>query len=150
MNRPRVVIHAAVSLDGRTDGFAADHAALRRLAATWPAARVIDGADPLAAELLGQGLVDEVSLLVHPVIAGEGHASWSGGARLPDGVRLVRRSTRTVVAGEGAPGAAGVAGVAAGAATGAAAGVGTGEQAGTGPVVEPGALAWLRFTTEGT
>ncbi len=96
MSRPAVVIHAAVSLDGRTDGFVADGAALRRLAATWPGARIIDGTDPIAAELLGQGLVDEVSLLVHPVIAGEGHASWSGGARLPDGVRLTRRSAETI------------------------------------------------------
>lgn len=94
--RPRVVIHAGVSLDGRTAGFTPDGATLRRLAATWPAARVIGGGDPLAAELLSQGLVDEVSLLVHPIVAGEGHASWSGGARLPLGFRLVRRSAETV------------------------------------------------------
>lgn len=98
MNRARVVIHAAVSLDGRTDGFVADAAALHRLAATWPDARIIDGGDPLAAELVGQGLVDEVSLLVHPVIAGEGHASWAGGARLPADVRLMRRSAESIPA----------------------------------------------------
>lgn len=94
--RPRVVIHVAVSLDGRTGGFAADQGALRRLAATWPGARILGGGDPLAGELLGQGLVDEVSLLVHPVIAGEGHASWSGGARLPTGARLERRAAERV------------------------------------------------------
>lgn len=90
--RPRVVIHAAVSLDGRTDGFPADEGALRRLAGSWPAARVLAAGDPLAGELLAQGLVDEVSLLVHPFIAGEGHASWTGGERLPPGLRLVRKS----------------------------------------------------------
>ena len=94
--RPRVVIHAAVSLDGRTAGFPADRAVLRRLAGTWRAARIVEGGDPLAGELLSQGLVDEVSLLVHPVVAGEGHASWSCGARLPSGLRLVRRSADRV------------------------------------------------------
>jgi riboflavin biosynthesis pyrimidine reductase len=96
MDRPRVIIHAAVSLDGRTDGFPADDAMLRRLGATWPAARVLAGRDPLASELLAQGLVDEVSLLVHPFIAGEGHASWAGGERLPPGIRLVRKSVERV------------------------------------------------------
>lgn len=96
MDRTRVIIHAAVSLDGRTAGFQADDAALRRLATTWPAARILAGGDPLAGELLAQGLVDEVSLLVHPVIAGEGHASWAGGERLPPGARLVRRSAERV------------------------------------------------------
>lgn len=96
MSRARVVIHAAVSLDGRTDGFVPDATALRRLAATWPGARIIDGGDPLAAELLGRGLVDEISLLVHPVIAGEGHPSWPGGADLPEDVRLRRRSAEAI------------------------------------------------------
>ena len=100
MNGTRVVIHAAVSLDGRTGGFAADHAMLRRLAATWPAARLIGGGDPLAGELLARGVVDEVSLLIHPVIVGEGHASWSGGAQLPDGVRLTRESAETIASEE--------------------------------------------------
>lgn len=94
--RPPVVVHVAVSLDGRTSGFEPDDAALRRLAATWPAARILGGGDPLAGELLAQGLVDEVSLLVHPVLAGEGHASWSGGARLPAGSRLARRSAERI------------------------------------------------------
>lgn len=94
--RPRVIIHAAVSLDGRTAGFAADQGVLRRLAASWPAARILGGGDPLVEEMLSQGLVDEVSLLVHPAVAGEGHASWSGGARLPHGTRLVRRSAEII------------------------------------------------------
>ena len=96
MSRPRVVVHLAVSLDGRTAGFAADDQALRRLAGAWPGARIV-GADHAGPEdLLGQGLVDEISLLVHPVIAGEGHPSWSGGGRLPNGLRLVRRSAERV------------------------------------------------------
>jgi hypothetical protein len=94
VNGPRVVLHVAVSLDGRTAGFTADHAALRRLVGTWPGARVIAGDDPTMGELLGRGGVEEVSLLVHPVIAGEGHPSWSGGVRPPDGVRLVRKPPR--------------------------------------------------------
>ncbi|HUG40196.1 MAG TPA: hypothetical protein VMM12_06920 [Longimicrobiales bacterium] len=91
-----VVIHAAVSLDGRATGFAADDATLRRLAATWPDARLLPAGAPEAAALLAQGLVTEVSLLIHPVIVGEGHDSWSGGARLPAGLRLVRRSVERV------------------------------------------------------
>ena len=94
--RPRVIIHAAVSLDGRTAGFEADPGALRRLAGTWPGARILGGGDPLVEELLSQGLVDEVSLLIHPAVAGEGHASWSGGARLPATLRLARRSAEVV------------------------------------------------------
>lgn len=94
--RPRVVIHAPVSLDGRTDGFTTNQAVLRRLATRWPGARVVPGGDPLVAELLAQGLVDEVSLLVHPVIAGEGHAVWSGGVRMPPGTRLVRKAAERV------------------------------------------------------
>lgn len=104
MSRVRVVIHAAVSLDGRTAGFAADQATLRRLAATWPGARVIGGGDPLAGELLGQGIIDEVSLLVHPVVVGEGHASWSGGARLPAGTRLTRTSAVSLPSSDSAGG----------------------------------------------
>ncbi|MBW3553014.1 MAG: hypothetical protein KY466_05875 [Gemmatimonadetes bacterium] len=96
MSSPRVVVHVAVSLDGRTAGFTPDHDALRRLAGTWPGARIVGAAEERAGDLLGQGLVDEVSLLVHPAIAGEGHPSWSGGARLPAGSRLVRRSAERV------------------------------------------------------
>lgn len=94
--RTGVIIHAAVSLDGRAAGFTPNEPVLRRLAANWPGARIVPGADPLAGELLSQGLVDEVSLVVHPVIAGEGHASWSGGVRLPPGTRLVRKSAERV------------------------------------------------------
>ena len=94
--RPRVVVHAAVSLDGRIGGFAVEEAVLRRLAGSWPAARILGGGDPLVEELLSQGLVDEVSLLVHPTVVGEGHPSWSGGARLPPGTHLVRRSAEDV------------------------------------------------------
>ena len=96
MSRPRVVVHLAVSLDGRTAGFAADDHALRRLAGAWPGARVVGAGEPGPGDLLGQGLVDEISLLVHPVIAGEGHPSWSGGGPLPAGLRLVRRSAERV------------------------------------------------------
>lgn len=95
-DRPRIVIHAAVSLDGRIAGFTIDDSTLRRLAGTWPGARVLPGGDPLAERFLSQGLIDEVSLLVHPVLAGEGHASWSGGARLPAGLRLVRRAAQRI------------------------------------------------------
>lgn len=96
MSRPRVVVHLAVSLDGRTGGFAVDDHALRRLAGAWPGARIVGAGEPGRGDLLGQGVVDEVSLLVHPVIAGEGHPSWSGGGRLPPGFRLVRRSADRV------------------------------------------------------
>ena len=90
------MVHVAVSLDGRTSGFAAEDDALRRLAGTWPGARIVGGDEPEAGELLAQGAVDEVSLVVHPVVAGESHPSWSRGARLPAGVRLVRRSAERV------------------------------------------------------
>lgn len=96
LGRPRVVIHAAVSLDGRTSGFTTRASVQRRLEATWLGARIVPGTDPLAGELLSQGLVDEVSLLVHPVIVGEGHASWSGGVRLPPRTRLVAAAAQEV------------------------------------------------------
>lgn len=91
-----MVVHLAVSLDGRTAGFVPDDHALRRLAGAWPGARILGAGEPGRGDLLGEGLVDEISLLVHPVIAGEGHPSWSGGARLPPGLRLVRRSAEWV------------------------------------------------------
>lgn len=96
MSRPRVVVHVAVSLDGRTSGFVAEDDALRRLTATWPGARIVSGGDAETGDLLTRGAVDEVSLLVHPTVAGESHPSWCRGARLPAGTRLVRRSAERV------------------------------------------------------
>jgi 2,5-diamino-6-(ribosylamino)-4(3H)-pyrimidinone 5'-phosphate reductase len=50
LDRPRVVVHAAVSVDGSTSGFRADVARYYALAATWPEDVTLAGADTILAQ----------------------------------------------------------------------------------------------------
>jgi 2,5-diamino-6-(ribosylamino)-4(3H)-pyrimidinone 5'-phosphate reductase len=45
----------------------------------------VDSGGGLIGALLGRGLLDELSLLVHPLLAGPGQRIWSGGAQVPAG-----------------------------------------------------------------
>src|SRR5688572_6874900 len=49
-NRPHVVVHVAVSVDGATTGFDADVATYYRLAATWDEDVTLTGADTILAQ----------------------------------------------------------------------------------------------------
>jgi len=89
--KPRVILHNAVSADGRVDWLPADiglfyelAAALEELAARFGVRVVrVDSGGKLNGELLRLGLVDEISLLVHPhLVGGDGPASMFRAADL--------------------------------------------------------------------
>lgn len=57
--RPRVVLHHAVSLDGRIDGFAPDLAAFYRLVETWEEDATLAGSDTILATPEGGAAEDD-------------------------------------------------------------------------------------------
>jgi 2,5-diamino-6-(ribosylamino)-4(3H)-pyrimidinone 5'-phosphate reductase len=64
-------------------------AALAGLAARNARVVRVDSGGGLTGALLDRGLVDEISLLLHPRLAGPGHRLWHGGAAATGGFRLV-------------------------------------------------------------
>jgi riboflavin biosynthesis pyrimidine reductase len=63
---PRVILHNAVSVDGRIDWFTPDIGQFYELASRWSEDATLTGSDTL----LSAGLVDDVSVLINHGLAG--------------------------------------------------------------------------------
>ncbi|MEO0648282.1 MAG: dihydrofolate reductase family protein [Cyanobacteria bacterium J06650_10] len=66
---PRIILHNAVSVDGRVDWFPADIDLFYKLAGGIKKVQV-DSGGTLNGVLLRQELVDEINLLIHPYLVG--------------------------------------------------------------------------------